>query len=162
MYKVHLLYPFIHWWILRLFSYLGYYQKCCSKYGSAYIFSISWFYFFGICTKIGVVGSYGFNFLKNLYIVFQSGWTNLHSHLQCRRIFLSLLPLWHLLLLVFLITILTDMRWYLTVVLICVALMISDVEHLIMYLLAIWISFSEKYLFSYSVLFLNGLFVFLL
>ena len=135
-------------------------------------FQISVLGSFGYIPRSGIIGSKGrsiFNFLRYLHTAFHRSCTSLHFHQRCRRVPLS--PHSHKPLVCWftnnIIAILWDgyhterVRWYLILVLICISLMISDIEHLFICLLAIWRSSLEKCKFRSFAHFLIGMGFFL-
>jgi hypothetical protein len=92
---------------------------------------------FGYIPKSGIARSSDrsiSSFLQNLQIDFQSGCTSLQSHQQWRSVPFSPHPCEHVLPLeVLILAILIGVRWNLRVILICISLMINDLEHFFKY-----------------------------
>ena len=106
----------------------------------------------GFMPRSGIAGSLGStvsNFLRNHQNDSQNGCTSLQPHQQWKSIPLSPHPCQHLLSPEFLIlAILNGVRWNIRVVLICISLMIKDVEHFFNCFSALPYSSVENSLFS--------------
>ena len=165
MYITLFLYPFIYLWNLCCFYNLVIMNNAGMYWYMRMQLSVWDLYFnsFGCISRSGVVGSYGsftFNVLSNIHTSFHSSYVSLHPHQQCRRV--PHLPHSCQHLLSFFLSFYLFNPCYLIVALICISLMINDVEQLFMYPLAIWMSCLEKMSIKVLCQFLNWIICFLM
>ena len=95
LYKhIHLLYPFICQWTIRLFPCLGCCKFCCYEHRGAWIF-LRYSFFSRYMLGIGIVGSYGnsvFTFFEELPYCFLQWLHQFPLPQQCKRVSLFSTP----------------------------------------------------------------------
>ena len=114
--------------------------------------------------EMELVGCLVVLFLRKCHTIFHRGFVNFYSHQQCPRVSFPPYSCQDLLLIVFLLkTILKVGRLFLIVVLICISLMISGIEHLFICLLTVFMS-SLKNVYSglLSIIYLSCLYFLML
>ena len=97
--------------------------------------------------------------LWNIHAVLQCGYINVSSYQQCKRVLFSPHPLQHLIFVEYLMMAsMTYMWWHLIVVFVWMSLIISGVEHLFMFFLAICMSLWRDICSGLPPIFLIGFF----
>ena len=95
LYKhIHLLYPIISQWTIRLFPCLGYCKFCCNRHRGAWVIS-RYSFFSRYMLGTGIVGSYGnsvFTFFEELPYCFLQWLHQFPLPQQCKRVSLFSTP----------------------------------------------------------------------
>ena len=150
-YRQHFTYPFICWWTLDCFHLLPTMNSAAMNMLVQIPLQDPAFDSFGYIPRSGITGSMAILFLRNFHTVFQSSCTILHSHQQWTRVLISSHSCQHLLFPVFCFCFYSGhsnvCKEVSCAVLICISLMLGDVEHLYLCLLA-RISSMEKCIFK--------------
>ena len=121
VYVPYIIYPFISQWTFKLLPYLGYYKQYCNEYRNTYILWTTFSSGYMPKNLDHMVAI--FRFWRHLRTILHSSCSNLHPYPQCRRIPLSphlLQNLWFADFLM--IAILTDVKCFIIIVLICISL----------------------------------------
>lgn len=150
--RPHFIYPFINWWVFRLFLPCGHYEWPDAAMNTrVQVYVDIYFHFFGYIPRSVITGLYSnlmFNLLRNCQIAFKEAAT-FHTVANCvwGFRFLSLLPNTCCYLSFFIIGTLLGVKGCCTVVWICISVMINGIEQLFMYLPAICVPSLRKCIF---------------
>ena len=140
-----MLYLFFCQWTSRWLPHPSYCKKCCNEQCVSFSYGLLRLY-----AQYGILGSYGSSipsFLRNHHTVLQSGGQFTFPPAVQEGSLFSTYSLVFVVYRFVMMAILTSVRWHLIAVLTCISLIVSNVEHLFMCLLAIFMSPLEKCIF---------------